>query len=388
MSLHCQKSAKGDKVNTHKFKADIHQDREDSEAMAIEPPFFEKYKAILQSSANEKEKPSTVEGFEELELPLIDLSHLNLGPLERQECIEKMGQAAIEWGFFQIVNHAVPDELLNRLKQEQIKVFQQPFDKKSENNFLNLSVQSYRWGNPLATSLRNLSWSEALHISLKDISKMDEYNKLRSDAIRHGPLLLSSSPDQCHCGLSYPMSTIEEYAEKANFLAQRLAEYLAQNLGIKANYFQENCSPSSSSLRMNRYPPCPYPSMMFGIIPHTDTDFLTIVSQDQVGGLQLKRNGRWVSVKPNPKALVVNIGDFYQALSNGVYKSITHRVIANQETERYSAAYFYCPTYETVIESCSKPSLYKKFSFKEYREQIQKDVKATGDKVGLSRFLL
>ncbi|KAB2044265.1 hypothetical protein ES319_D01G076700v1 [Gossypium barbadense] len=362
MSLHCQKSAKGDKVNTHKFKADIHQDREDSEAMAIEPPFFEKYKAILQSSANEKEKPSTVEGFEELELPLIDLSHLNLGPLERQECIEKMGQAAIEWGFFQIVNHAVPDELLNRLKQEQIKVFQQPFDKKSEYNFLNLSVQSYRWGNPLATSLRNLSWSEALHISLKDISKMDEYNKLRS--------------------------TIEEYAEKANFLAQRLAEYLAQNLGIKANYFQENCSPSSSSLRMNRYPPCPYPSMMFGIIPHTDTDFLTIVSQDQVGGLQLKRNGRWVSVKPNPKALVVNIGDFYQALSNGVYKSITHRVIANQETERYSAAYFYCPTYETVIESCSKPSLYKKFSFKEYREQIQKDVKATGDKVGLSRFLL
>ncbi|KAG8502694.1 hypothetical protein CXB51_000506 [Gossypium anomalum] len=491
MSLHCQKSAKGDKVNTHKFKADIHQvkmtaldgfararsapmDREDTEAMAIEPPFFEKYKAILQSSANEKEKPSTVEGFEELELPLIDLSHLNLGPPERQECIEKMGQAAIEWGFFQIVNHGVPDDLLNRLKQEQIKVFQQPFDKKSENNFLNLSVQSYRWGNPLATSLRNLSWSEALHISLKDISKMDEYNKLRDRKIPkfvsfpnpiwsmlhiglsnlilvpyilhvvawYNVLMLpptcqtrrrpyrwryfDGTSDQmpsamapCRClhhlisitvacltqcafefasdrqhGLNFTLirqhdpSTIEEYAEKANFLAQRLAEYLAQNLGIKANYFQENCSPSSSSLRMNRYPPCPYPSMMFGIIPHTDTDFLTIVSQDQVGGLQLKRNGRWVSVKPNPKALVVNIGDFYQALSNGVYKSITHRVIANQETERYSAAYFYCPTYETVIESCSKPSLYKKFSFKEYREQIQKDVKATGDKVGLSRFLL
>ncbi|MBA0634285.1 hypothetical protein Godav_029988 [Gossypium davidsonii] len=422
MSLHCQKSAKGDKVNTHKFKADIHQDREDSEAMAIEPPFFEKYKAILQSSANEKEKPPTVEGFEELELPLIDLSHLNLGPLERQECIEKMGQAAIEWGFFQIVNHAVPDELLNRLKQEQIKVFQQPFDKKSENNFLNLSVQSYRWGNPLATSLRNLSWSEALHISLKDISKMDEYNKLRPYWWRYFDGTSDQMPSAmapCCCllhlisvtvacltqcafefasdrqhGLNFTLirqhdpSTIEEYAEKANFLAQRLAEYLAQNLGIKANYFQENCSPSSSSLRMNRYPPCPYPSMMFGIIPHTDTDFLTIVSQDQVGGLQLKRNGRWVSVKPNPKALVVNIGDFYQALSNGVYKSITHRVIANQETERYSAAYFYCPTYETVIESCSKPSLYKKFSFKEYREQIQKDVKATGDKVGLSRFLL
>ena len=77
-----------------------------------------------------------------------------------------------------------------------------------------------------------------------------------------------------------------------------------------------------------------------------------------------------------------------QALSNGIYKSITHRVVANQEIERYSAAYFYCSNYETVIESCSKPGLYRKFSFKEYREQIEKDVKATGDKVGLSRFLL
>ncbi|XP_039040973.1 gibberellin 2-beta-dioxygenase 8-like [Hibiscus syriacus] len=330
--------------------------------MANEPPFFEKYKAIFQRSADEKEKSIIVDAIEELELPLIDLGHLNLGPLERQECIEKMARAATEWGFFQIVNHGIPEELLTRLKQEQIKVFQLPFEKKSEDKFLNLSVQGYRWGNPLATSLRNLSCSEVLHISLNDISKMDEYNKLRS--------------------------TIEEYAEKANVLAQTLAEHLAESLGIKASYFRENCSPTSSSLRLNRYPPCPYSSMMFGIIPHTDTDFLTIVSQDQVGGLQLNRDGRWVSVKPNPETLVVNIGDFYQALSNGTYKSITHRVIANQECERYSAAYFYCPTYETVIESCSKPSLYRKFSFKEYREQIQKDLKATGDKVGLSRFLL
>ncbi|XVF34079.1 hypothetical protein REPUB_Repub18cG0026000 [Reevesia pubescens] len=331
--------------------------------MAVEPPFFEKYKAIFQSSAYEKDqKFPMVEVFEELELPLIDLSHLNLGSFERKKCIEKMAQAASEWGFFQIVNHGIPEELSDRLKYEQIKAFRQAFDKKAEKNFLNLSANSYRWGNPLATSLRNLSWSEALHISLKDISRMDEYNKLRS--------------------------TIEEYATKANLLAQRLAEYLAQNLGIKPNYFQENCSTSSSSLRMNRYPPCPYSTMMFGFIPHTDTDFLTIVSQDQVGGLQLKRNGRWVGVKPNPKALVINIGDLYQALSNGIYKSITHRVVANQEVERYSVAYFYCPTSETVIESSSKPGLYRNFSFKEYREQIQKDVKATGDKVGLSLFLL
>ncbi|XVF77625.1 hypothetical protein PTKIN_Ptkin14bG0061200 [Pterospermum kingtungense] len=333
-----------------------------SPRMAAEPPFFEKYKAIIRRSAYEKEKCPMFEVFEELELPLIDLSHLNHGPFERQRCIEQMAQAASEWGFFQIVNHGIPQELLDRLKYEQMRVFQQPFEKKAEENFLNLSAHSYRWGNPLATSLRNLSWSEALHISLKDISKMDDCYNLRS--------------------------TIEEYAAKAGLLAQTLAECLAQNLGIKPNYFLENCSPTSSSFRMNRYPPCPFTSMMLGFIPHSDTDFLTIVSQDQVGGLQLKRDGRWVNVKPNPQALVINIGDLYQALSNGIYKSIAHRVVASQEVERYSAAYFYCPTYETVIESCSKPSLYRNFSFKEFREQIEKDVKDTGDKVGLSRFLL
>lgn len=144
-----------------------------------QPPFFKKYKAIIESSANEKAKFPLVEVFDELELPLIDLSHLKNGPFERQKCIEKMAEAASEWGFFQIVNHGINQELLDRLKYEQIKVFQHPFEKKAERNFLNLSAHSYRWGNPLATSFRNLSWSEALHISLKDISKMDECYKLR-----------------------------------------------------------------------------------------------------------------------------------------------------------------------------------------------------------------
>ncbi|KAE8703190.1 Detected protein of confused Function [Hibiscus syriacus] len=275
--------------------------------MANEPPFFETYKAIFQRSAVEKKKSTIVDAFEELEIPLIDLGHLNLGPFERQECIKKMARAAVEWGFFQIVNHGIPEELLTRLKQEQIKVFQQPFDKKSEDNFLNLSVQSYRWGNPLATCLRNLSWSEVLHISLNDISKMDEYNKLRK-------------------------------------------------LGYQSELLQRELL---ADLELSSIEQIPSVSIFFH---------------------DLKRNGRWVSVKPNPETLVVNIGDFYQALSNGVYKSITHRVIANQECERYSAAYFYCPTYETVIESCSNPNLYRKFSFKEYREQIQKDVKLLGTK--------
>lgn len=77
-----------------------------------------------------------------------------------------------------------------------------------------------------------------------------------------------------------------------------------------------------------------------------------------------------------------------QALSNGVYKSIKHRVVAAEKVERFSMAFFYSPSEEAIIQSQIKPPIYRKFTLREYRQQTEKDVKQTGDKVGLSRFLL
>ncbi|GFZ07453.1 gibberellin 2-oxidase 8 [Actinidia rufa] len=151
---------------------------------------------------------------------------------------------------------------------------------------------------------------------------------------------------------------------------------------------RENCLPSSCYLRLNRYPPCPKSSKLFGLVPHTDSDFLTILHQDLVGGLQLVRDGGWISVKPNPDALIINIGDLFQAWSNGVYKSIEHRVVTNPRVERFSAAYFLCPSNDTIIHSCNQPSVYRSFSFEEYRKQVQEDVKSTGTKIGLPRFII
>ncbi|XP_062077801.1 gibberellin 2-beta-dioxygenase 8-like isoform X2 [Humulus lupulus] len=285
----------------------------------------------------------------------------------KESCIREIVDAASNWGFFEVVNHGIPEQVLKCMKHEQKKVFHQPFLEKSQKNVLNLSPNSYRWGNPKATCLNQLSWSEAIHISLTDISKMNntKYNNLRL--------------------------AMEEFSNRAFSLAKHLAEILAGNLGLRSSYFEENCPPNSSYVRLNRYPPCPHSSklQMFGLVPHTDSDFLSVVCQDQVGGLQLFKDGRWVAVKPNPKALVINVGDLFQALSNGVYKSIRHRVVASSgESERFSAAYFYCPNNDAKIESCShrQTSLYRHFTFREYKSQIQKDVQDTGDKVGLPRF--
>ncbi|KAK2977268.1 hypothetical protein RJ640_005530 [Escallonia rubra] len=181
---------------------------------------------------------------------------------------------------------------------------------------------------------------------------------------------------------------MEQFAATVSDLAQKLAEILAENLGHKSTFFKEHCLPSTCYLRMNRYPSCPISSEVFGLMPHTDSDFLTILHQDQIGGLQLIKDGKWIAVKPNQEALIINIGDLFQAWSNDVYKSVEHRVVTNKAIERFSTAYFFCPSYESVIQSCAEPSVYRKFSFREFRQQVQDDVKKLGHKIGLPRFIL
>lgn len=147
-------------------------------SMDYEPPFQETYKSFLQNSFDESEDKNLFM-VEECELPLINLSQLNLEKLGRDKCIKEIALAARQWGFFQVVNHGVPQEILNNLQYEQKMVFHLPFEKKAEEKFLNLSTNSYRWGNPEATSLKQVPWSETLHISLADISRMDKRNSLR-----------------------------------------------------------------------------------------------------------------------------------------------------------------------------------------------------------------
>ena len=111
-------------------------------------------------------------------------------------------------------------------------------------------------------------------------------------------------------------STVKQFATTVSELANKLANILAENLGDdkKVSFIEEKCVPNSCYLRMNRYPPCPKYANVMGLMPHTDSDFLTILYQDQVGGLQLIKDGNWISVKPIPHALIVNIGDLFQVI--------------------------------------------------------------------------
>ncbi|XP_057961643.1 gibberellin 2-beta-dioxygenase 8-like [Malania oleifera] len=334
----------------------------------VDPPLQNTYNTLLRKSSINGH-PVVVgasAAVDERELPLIDLARLSQGEAEREECKREIARAAREWGFFQIVNHGISGEILKRMRTEQEKLFKQPFRVKTEDKVQNFSAGRYRWGGPTATCLQQLSWLEAFHVPLTDI---------------HADISASG-------GFSTLSLIIEQFAIVASNLAQRLAEILADKMGQDGSFFEENCSPNACYIRMNRYPPCPMSSKVHGLVPHTDSDFLTVLNQDQIGGLQLVKDGKWIAVKPNPQALVINIGDLFQAWSNGVYKSVEHKVVANKKVDRFSTAYFFCPSHDTMIRSCVEPSIYRNFSFREYMQQVQDDVKKFGNKVGLPRFLI
>lgn len=152
---------------------------------------------------------------------------------------------------------------------------------------------------------------------------------------------------------------------------------LSQNLGLEEDQLlnafggEENIG---ACLRVNFYPKCPQPDLTLGLSEHSDPGGLTLLLPDEnVAGLQVRKGQNWVTVKPVPNAFIVNIGDQMQVLSNAIYKSVEHRVIANSVKDRVSLALFYNPKSDLLIQPAKKlvtkdrPALYAPMTFDQYR---------------------
>ena len=96
-------------------------------------------------------------------------------------------------------------------------------------------------------------------------------------------------------------------------LGRLLFELLSEALGLNRNYLKDiGCADGLATLG-HYYPACPEPERAIGTNKHADNDFLTVLLQDHLGGLQVLHQNHWVDVPPVPGALVINIGDFMQA---------------------------------------------------------------------------
>jgi isopenicillin N synthase-like dioxygenase len=169
-------------------------------------------------------------------------------------------------------------------------------------------------------------------------------------------------------------ATMSRYCKEVRALGFRLYEAISESLGLEPGYIGEALGEQEQHMAVNFYPRCPAPELTYGLPAHTDPNALTILLVDEeVAGLQvLDGSGAWVAVNPRPGALVVNLGDQLQALSNGAYRSVWHRAVVNPDRERLSVASFLCPCNGVVLGPAEKlvtqdtPAVYRNYTYQEY----------------------
>ncbi|CAA7393871.1 unnamed protein product [Spirodela intermedia] len=283
------------------------------------------------------------------EIPLIDLSPLAAESAEAQQALpgllDQVEAACRDWGFLQVVNHGVPLELLEGLQLAAREFFALPAEEKAQVRRDAMNP----WGYYEGEHTKNVrDWKEVL-----DFMVPGEATVLAAkDQGDRGSEIWRNQWPECPPQLR---DAGQRYGRAVEELAFKLLELISLTLGLPAkrlNEFFEGGSPSTF-IRLNYYPPCPAPHLALGVGRHKDAGALTVLAQDDVGGLDVKRrsDGEWVRVKPIPGSLIINVGDIIQVWSNDKYESAEHRVSVNSERERFSIPFFFNPDMSTMIEA-------------------------------------
>ncbi|KAI5084706.1 hypothetical protein GOP47_0000875 [Adiantum capillus-veneris] len=291
--------------------------------------------------------PSLVQ---EQQLPVIDISDLH-DPHLRPLVLQHISHACAHWGFFQVVNHGVKDEVIQEMRAACWRFFNQPASErnkfKGQENELPVGYATSF--NPAVEIARD--WKDVLYV--RDVPGM----------CSNGFNLL---PEICR-------EAFQQYRSGVDELAKLLFESIFEGLGVSIASIKVKVPPAAQLVMgVNFYPPCPDPSLTYGISPHSDVGYVTVLLQDEVPGLQIKKGENWYLVKPLPNAFVINLADQIEILSNGKYKSIEHRAVTNTDKPRMSIACFYGPLNSAIIApltdftSENEPARYNAVKYGDY----------------------
>ncbi|KAK5844220.1 scopoletin 8-hydroxylase-like [Gossypium arboreum] len=287
-------------------------------------------------------------------IPPIDLSKLD-GP-QHDEVANQIVRAAETLGFFQVINHGVPVELLESLKQTAHNFFALPPERKAV----------YR---------KEVSPSPLVKYGTSFVPEKEkafEWKDYISMAYTNDDEALQQWPVECR-------DVALQYLKTSHEMVRKLLEALLGNLGVELDDSKIDAFIGKKMVNMNFYPTCPNPELTVGVGRHSDMGTLTILLQDGIGGLYVKvpedvdmeKKGAWVEIPPIPGALVINVGDMLQIWSNGKYKSAEHRVRTTSTKSRVSIPIFTCP--QSTQKIAPLPQVVKKDGIARYKEFIFSD---------------
>ncbi|KAL1805882.1 hypothetical protein ACET3Z_028950 [Daucus carota] len=255
-------------------------------------------------------------------IPVIDISNL-----DDPKVAHSIADAAEKWGFFQIVNHGVPMEVLENAMEATRRFFELPVGEKIKHLQENSPTKNVRFGTSfLPKADKVLEWKD--YLSLLYVSEEESSNYW---------------PSACR-------NEVMEFKKKSEIVVEKLLKILLQRLNVDLNS-KESLLMGSQRINLNYYPICPNPELTIGVGRHSDVSTLTFLLQDSVGGLYVQKmeTDHWIYVPPVDGSIVINVGDALQIFSNGKYKSAEHRVAANGSNNRISVPIFFNPRPHDII---------------------------------------
>ncbi|CAI9782426.1 unnamed protein product [Fraxinus pennsylvanica] len=247
-----------------------------------------------------------------LDIPVLDLSLLNSSTPEAEEELKKLRIGFSSCGYFQAINHGIDTSFLDEVHDK--KKYARDVD----------DIDGY--GNDTVYSEnQTLDWNDRLYLNVKP------ENKRKMKVWPENP----TNFRQILLDLTAKLENVNEIVFKA----------MAKSLGLEEDCFLKQCGENPIALaRFNLYPPCPTPDLVLAAKAHGDASAMTYLLQDkEVEGLQALKDDKWYKVRIVPNAIVVNVGDQVEIMTNGIFKSPIHRVATNRERERMTIAVFFAP---------------------------------------------
>ncbi|GFQ01160.1 gibberellin 2-beta-dioxygenase [Phtheirospermum japonicum] len=294
------------------------------------------------------------------EIPIIDLSDTN--------CKKLIVEACKELGFFKVINHGVSIEFLNRFEAEAVSFFKLPQEEKDKMG----PPKPFGYGNKKIGPNGDVGWVE--YLLLQNDSKA----------------ILPGISGTLWC-------LVNEYVPAVKNMTCQVLDMIADELQIEPKDVLSKLirdEKSDTCFRVNYYPPCPQLQALsgrdlIGFGAHTDPQILSVLRSSNTSGLQIcLKDGSWVSVPPDHTSFYFNVGDSLQVMTNGRFRSVKHRVLANSLKARLSMIYFGGPPMNekivplpTVMEEGEK-SLYEEFTWSDYKKS------AYGTRLGDNRLSL